>query len=53
MPLSVINMLMAKFIGSENEGVSTSPRQMIKNIHGIMIFTLIGRGASGLDEIII
>jgi len=48
MPLNVINMLMPKFIGSVIDGVNTSTRQRIKNTYGIMILTLIGRGASGL-----
>lgn len=48
MPLNVINMLMPKFIGSVIDGVNTSTRQRIKNTYGIIILTLIGRGASGL-----
>lgn len=47
MPLIVIKMLMAKFIGSENEGVNTSARQIMRNIQGIRMFTFIGRGMSG------
>ena len=48
MPLNVINMLIPKFIGSVIDGVSTSTRQRIKNNHGIIMLTLIGRGALGL-----
>lgn len=47
MPLSVIKMLITKFIGSENEGVSTSARQIMRNIQGMRMFTFIGRGMSG------
>ena len=40
---------MPRFIGSDIDGVKTSTRQRIKKIHGIMMLTLIGRGASGLE----
>lgn len=48
-PLSVIKMFIAKFIGSDSDGVRTSTRQRIKNTIGMMMLTLIGRGASGLQ----
>lgn len=49
MPLSVIKMLMAKFIGSENDGVSTSARHIMRNIQGMRMLTFIGRGMSGFE----
>lgn len=48
MPLIVIKMLIAKFIGSENDGTRTSARQTMRKIQGMRMLTLIGRGISGL-----